>query len=243
MIKTPIGGSLLSRPIIINSSNPFESVRDTFPRAIPPQEQPNAVISTATFVPSPYDKNLSHEVQSSLLTWNHMKQLINYSHGLPNAGIAIKEGQIAWRNLVHSFGEAKHGDFHESSPYEFQGKQCPYSVNKLNVSKEFGESGYRLRIPCGLTEGSSITIIAIPDGIRGDFWIDVMGDSAADEADPPIILHYNIRLLGDKITDNPVIVQNTRRGADAWGVEERCPLPMPNNNKKGTYNRLFLCYV
>ncbi|KAA8529420.1 hypothetical protein F0562_033781 [Nyssa sinensis] len=56
--------------------------------------------------------------------------------------------------------------------------------------------------------------------------------SKRGEPDPPIILHYNVRLHGDKITEDAVIVQNTWTLARDWGEEERCPSPDPDKNKK-----------
>ncbi|XP_051204081.1 beta-1,3-galactosyltransferase GALT1 isoform X2 [Lolium perenne] len=47
--------------------------------------------------------------------------------------------------------------------------------------------------------------------------------SVPGEPDPPIVLHYNVRLFGDKLTEDPVIVQNTWTIADDWGSEDRCP--------------------
>jgi beta-1,3-galactosyltransferase len=59
------------------------------------------------------------------------------------------------------------------------------------------------------------------------------GDSIPGEPDPPVILHYNVRLHGDKITEDPVIVQNTWTVAHDWGEEERCPSPGSEEVKKG----------
>lgn len=86
-------------------------------------------------------------------------------------------------------------------------------------------------MPCGLTQGSSITVIGIPDGLLGNFRIDLTGEPLPGEPDPPIILHYNVRLLGDKLTEDPVIVQNTWTVSHDWGEEERCPSRSDENGK------------
>ncbi|KAG5240153.1 td1TL1 protein [Salix suchowensis] len=70
---------------------------------------------------------------------------------------------------------------------------------------EHDNSGYKLWFPCGLTQGSSVTIISIPDGLLGNFQIDLTGEAPPGEPDPPIIFHYSVRLHGDKITEDPVI--------------------------------------
>ncbi|KAF2298855.1 hypothetical protein GH714_028343 [Hevea brasiliensis] len=67
----------------------------------------------------------------------------------------------------------------------------------------------------------------IPNGLLGNFRIDLTGEALPGEPDPPIILHYNVRLHGDKITEDPVIVQNTWTVAHDWGEEARCPSPTP----------------
>ncbi|OMO79300.1 hypothetical protein CCACVL1_13776 [Corchorus capsularis] len=110
-------------------------------------------------------------------------------------------------------------------------KQCPHFLNKMNDAN-FGNGGYKLNIPCGLIQGSAITIIGIPDGLLGSFRIDLTGEQIEGEPNPPIVLHYNVRLNGDKVTDEPVIVQNTWTAAHDWGEEERCPSTGQGNNKK-----------
>ncbi|XP_031254152.1 beta-1,3-galactosyltransferase GALT1-like [Pistacia vera] len=201
------------------------------PTAQPP-ESANKVISADALVSGLFLKrNFSQEVHSSLLTWNRMKHLINYSQGLPNAVVAVKEARVAWENLMDSFVKEQNGDLNNSSVQKMKEKLCPHFLNKMNAT-EFADSGYKLRIPCGLIQGSSITVIGIPNGLLGDFRIDLTGESLPGEPDPPIILHYNVRLQGDKITDDPVIVQNTWTAADEWGEEERCPSPIPGDIKK-----------
>ncbi|KAE9454519.1 hypothetical protein C3L33_13589, partial [Rhododendron williamsianum] len=84
-------------------------------------------------------------------------------------------------------------------------KEAGHAWNDLMASVEAERLAYGKKVPCGLTQG---------------------------ESDPPIILHYNVRLHGDKITESPVIVQNTWTAAHDWGEEERCPSPDPKKIKK-----------
>ncbi|KAK4402995.1 Beta-1,3-galactosyltransferase GALT1 [Sesamum angolense] len=155
-------------------------------------------------------RNLSKEEQSSLQTWNRLKHLVTHAQGLPNAVEAIKEAGAAWKNLITSVDEEKLQS-NGSLPKRGKEKQCPHFLSKMNAS-ELGDNGFKLRVPCGLTQG---------------------------EPDPPIILHYNVRLHGDKITEDPVIVQNTWTIAHDWGEEERCPSPDQEKKKKG-YGFLLL---
>ncbi|KAJ9173286.1 hypothetical protein P3X46_016437 [Hevea brasiliensis] len=227
VMKNPFGEGTLTSPISVNISNPLEWINPGAPPAFRSPESASQVISTATLLSSLFiDRNFSHEVESSLLTWNRMRHLVNYSQGLPNAMEAIREAQVAWESLMESFKKGEQGDANG-----LKEKQCPYFLNKMNTT-EFGKDGYKLRIPCGLIQGSAITIIGIPNGLLGSFQVDLSGESLPGEPEPPIILHYNVRLLGDKITEDPVIVQNTWTAAHDWGEEERCPPAVPGDNKK-----------
>ncbi|KAJ4832964.1 hypothetical protein Tsubulata_010136 [Turnera subulata] len=235
LLRNPFGKTALPNPTLLNTSSPLEIVEAATPPAYHSPQPGDQVLPADRVVSKLFmDRNFSHELQSSLLTWNHMKPLINYSKGLPNAVEAMEEAQVAWESLMDSVEKRKHGgdgNNESSLDQRVKGKQCPYFVNKMNAT-EFGGGGYKLRIPCGLIQGSAVTIIGIPDGLLGSFRIDLAGEPLPGEPDPPIILHYNVRLLGDKLTEDPVIVQNTWTAARDWGEEERCPSPSPGNNKK-----------
>ncbi|KAJ0042015.1 hypothetical protein Pint_19213 [Pistacia integerrima] len=176
VLKNPIGESSLSIPSAANTISPL-SFPIAFNTSSPLELHQDGVPPTA----QPPESANQH--------------LINYSQGLPNAVVAVKEARVAWENLMDSFVKEQNGDLNNSS-------------------------------------GSSITVIGIPNGLLGDFRIDLTGESLPGEPDPPIILHYNVRLQGDKITDDSVIVQNTWTAADDWGEEERCPSPIPGDIKK-----------
>lgn len=113
---------------------------------------------------------------------------------------------------------AENGSFKNAT----KDKQCPFSLSAMNVTDNQA-GGFLLQIPCGLTQDSSITIVGIPSGLLGKFQIELIGAQLPEEPDPPIILHYNVRLQGDKLTEDPVIVQNTWTLAHDWSEEERCP--------------------
>lgn len=177
-------------------------------------------------------RNLSDEELRPLQTWNHLDHLISQAGGLPHAVEAIKEASAAWESLMVSVEDEKHIVYgNDSARQKAKEKQCPYSIRRMNAS-EFDDGGFRLKIPCGLIQGSSITVIGTPNGLLGNFKIDLTGTTLPGEPDPPIVLHYNVRLHGDKITEDPVIVQNTWTPSTDWGAEERCPSPDPNSNKK-----------
>ncbi|KAJ8761000.1 hypothetical protein K2173_022038 [Erythroxylum novogranatense] len=231
LMKNPIGESYLRNPFS-NVSNPLEWVQSTLPPALQNPEKSSQVISTDTIVFDLFTRrNISNAEKISLQTWYLVKHLVDHAQVLPNGLEAMKEAGNAWNNLMASVEAEKVGHGNESSHRRGKEKQCPHFLNKMNAT-ELENTGFKLRLPCGLTQGSSITIIGIPDGLLGNFRIDLTGEALPGEPDPPIILHYNVRLHGDKITEDPVIVQNTWTIAHDWGEEERCPPPDPAKNKK-----------
>ncbi|XP_062111601.1 beta-1,3-galactosyltransferase GALT1 [Humulus lupulus] len=233
LMKDPIGESYLTTPFSSNTSNvnPLEWLSAFSPPAVQNPVNTLQVIPTKTIIFDLFaQRNISDVEQKSLQTWDHLKHLIDHAQGLPNAVDAIKEAGGAWNNLMASVEEEKLST-NESSQGRAKEKQCPYFLNKMSGT-ELNNSDYKLQVPCGLTQGSSITVIGIPNGLLGNFRFDLTGEPLPGEPEPPIILHYNVRLHGDKITEDPVIVQNSWTAAHDWGEEERCPSPSPENEKK-----------
>ncbi|KAJ8441346.1 hypothetical protein Cgig2_024858 [Carnegiea gigantea] len=212
------------------NTNPLEWVHSTAPPDVQNHQNSTDVIPIDALASSLFVwRNLTEEEQNSLLTWNQMTKLINHSQSLPNALEATEEASNVWDGLMTVVeGEKLYVNDTSTRAKE---KHCPHYLSKMNAS-ELNNSNFRLLVPCGLTQGSSITIIGIPNGLLGNFRIDLTGEKIPGEPEPPIILHYNVRLRGDKLTDDPVIVQNTWTVAHDWGKEERCPSPEPESNKK-----------
>ncbi|XP_068641663.1 beta-1,3-galactosyltransferase GALT1-like [Aristolochia californica] len=189
-------------------------------------ENASEVVSADTLISSLFSqRNISNEELQSLKTWNRLTHLVSHAEVLPHAIEAIREAGAAWESLMSSV--FANGTLNEKA----KGKQCPYSLREMNTSR-LDSSEYRLKIPCGLVQGSSITVIGTPVGLLGNFRIDLTGIPLPGEPDPPIILHYNVRLHGDKLTEAPVVVQNTWTISQDWGSEERCPSPAPESNGK-----------
>ncbi|KAG8654118.1 beta-1,3-galactosyltransferase GALT1 isoform X1 [Manihot esculenta] len=231
LVKNPIGASYLMNAFS-NASNPLEWVQATVPPAYKNPVNSTQVISSDAIMFSLFaQRNTSNEEQESLHTWNLLKHLIDQAQLLPNGIEAIKEAGNAWNSLMASIEEERRGSTNESLNRRAKDKQCPHFLSKVNATL-LESSGFKLQLPCGLTQSSSITIIGIPNGLLGNFQIDLTGEALPGEPDPPIILHYNVRLHGDRITEDPVIVQNTWTVAHDWGEEERCPSPTPEKNKK-----------
>ncbi|XP_074274594.1 beta-1,3-galactosyltransferase GALT1-like isoform X2 [Silene latifolia] len=226
--STNSSSSNITNAIERAKTNPLDWVRSTAPADLHiPQQIATPVIPVETLVSSLYvHRNLTNAEQNSLLTGNQLKHLISSSQALPNAVEAIKEASYAWNALMTV---VKREIFYVNGSTEE--KQCPYYLNRMNAL-ELNDSEFRLLAPCGLTQGSSITIIGTPNGLLGNFRIDLTGEHIPGETEPPIILHYNVRPNGDQSTEEPVIVQNSWTAAHDWGEEERCPPREPDNNKK-----------
>ncbi|VAI84484.1 unnamed protein product [Triticum turgidum subsp. durum] len=179
------------------------------PPALQNPQNFSQVISTELLASSlSITRNLSDREIQTLHSWNHLRDLVNNAHILPDGLDAIKEAGVAWRKLNAALEyDDSVVSFNGSTHHKDKEKQCPYSIRRMNVTRVADR--FVLRIPCGLIQGSSITIIGTPGGLLGNFKIDLTGAAVPGEPDPPIVLHYNVRLLGDKLTEDPVIVQNT----------------------------------
>ncbi|KAG2659333.1 beta-1,3-galactosyltransferase GALT1-like isoform X2 [Panicum virgatum] len=182
---------------------------------------PGAAATDASTSNSSDFRSSSPEVFQWLDTWNQMKQLSNITNGLPHASEAINDGRTAWENLTASAHNAS---------YKQRKKErlCPYSIRRMDASKLETDS-FTIDVPCGLIVGSSITLIGTPGVLSGNFWIDLVGTALPGESEKPTVLQYNVRLNGDKITKDPVILQNTFTANNGWGVEDRCPSTNSNN--------------
>ncbi|XP_020580967.1 beta-1,3-galactosyltransferase GALT1 [Phalaenopsis equestris] len=234
MLENPLAEMSLRSPFSQNNSQHLHWVATGVDEPVVPNpKNESEIISTGSLMSHlPIPQNLSAEELRSLQTWKNMIHLVNHSEGLPQAVEAVKEAVTAWEGLMASIEDerlSRSGNGSKSK--KLKEKQCPYSVIRMNAS-EFSDGDFRFKIPCGLVQGSSLTVVGTPEGLLGNFKIDLVGTALPGEQDPPIILHYNVRLHGDKITENPVIVQNTWTLANDWGPEERCPSPNPDNNKK-----------
>ncbi|KAK6788808.1 hypothetical protein RDI58_012606 [Solanum bulbocastanum] len=231
VMRKPVKESYVTSSLYFNMTNPLEWINAMAPPAAHHPEKNNQVIPAEIVVSDLFIKrNLSAQEQQSLSTWYQLKRLTTHDLVLPNAIEAVKEATVAWNNLMSAV-EMDKLDTNDSSIKTGKQKQCPHFLSKTNAT-ELDASGFKLRLTCGLTQGSSITIIGIPNGLLGNFRIDLTGEPLPGEPDPPVILHYNVRLHGDKITEDPVIVQNTWTIARDWGEEERCPLPSDEKSKK-----------
>eukprot|EP00850_Spirogloea_muscicola_P012374 SM000079S22492 [mRNA] locus=s79:532339:536090:+ [translate_table: standard] len=101
--------------------------------------------------------------------------------------------------------------------------KCLQAITKRGT--EIRESGFMVVLPCGMTVGSSITIVGRPrapelNAASSSFHVELQGLRVVDGEDPPRILHVNPRLMGDW-SGRPVIEQNTCYRSQ-WGIAQRC---------------------
>ncbi|XP_042473109.1 hydroxyproline O-galactosyltransferase GALT6-like [Zingiber officinale] len=126
----------------------------------------------------------------------------------------------------------------ESPAQEIRAEEnCPNSI--MISGAELQERGRLMVLPCGLTLGSHITLVARPrrahpdhapkitdlkdweqDTMVSQFMMELKGLKYADGEDPPRILHFNPRLKGDW-SGKPVIELNSCYRMQ-WGSAQRC---------------------
>ena len=185
-----------------------------------------------------YDmKILSEEDMNAVLVWSSLHSLLSRSDALPETAQGVREASVAWKKLLSIVEEDKASRINKINSTENQ--NCPFSVTTLG--KTVSGSGITLELPCGLVVDSSITLIGLPNGQNSSFQIDLAGQELEEKPNPPIILHYNVSLPGENMTEEPYIVQNTWTSDFGWGKEERCPARRDSaNNQKGIFSKMLI---
>ncbi|KAK6913634.1 Galectin, carbohydrate recognition domain [Dillenia turbinata] len=167
--------------------------------------------------------NFSKEESKVLLVWAQLRSLLSRSDSLPQTAQGVKEGSIAWSDLLSTIEKDKASTFGRNDSVKSKpgDRNCPFSVDTFNNTVR--RTGIVLELPCGVVEGSSITVVAVPNGHNGSFQLEFVGSKLSGKPDPPVILHYNVSLPGDNLTEEPVIIQNAWSNELGWGKEEKCP--------------------
>ncbi|KAJ7955290.1 Galactosyltransferase [Quillaja saponaria] len=181
-----------------------------------------------------YDMKIFSEGElKTLLLWSPLRSILSRSDMLPETSQGIKEASVAWKDLLSTIEKYKASKLRET-----KGEQnCPFSVS--TVDKTRPSRGIILELPCGLILDSSITLVGIPDKHQRSFQIELIGSKLTEEPNHPIILHYNVSLPGENMTEQPFIVQNTWTNELGWGKAERCPAHGSPNIQK--VDGLVLC--
>eukprot|EP00250_Pteridium_aquilinum_P007787 c17438_g1_i1 orf=290-2386(+) len=150
------------------------------------------------------------------------------------ANMAWKAGRKAWKEL-----ESYSNYTNFAPPVSEKGDiECPKSIFLEGQALEEAH-GY-MKLPCGLTIGSSIAVVGVPRaphneskssiGHIGDagsqltevsqFMFELHGPKPSDGEEPSRILHINPRLKGDW-SEKPVIELNSYSKGQ-WGRSQRC---------------------
>ncbi|KAL0847407.1 hypothetical protein Bca101_020653 [Brassica carinata] len=149
--------------------------------------------------------------------------------------VAWEVGRKLWEELES--GKALIEEKKKKKTEKLGSSSCPVSVS-LSVS-DLLTRGNVVELPCGLTLGSHITLVAKPRAAHSDtdpkismlneedeavkvsqFIVELQGLKAVEGEDPPRILHFNPRLKGDW-SGKPVIEQNTCYRMQ-WSSAQRC---------------------
>lgn len=181
---------------------------------------------------NPKDQVAFRERQST-----NLKESISYTKvgALRKAAhLAWKAGRRAWKELESVSSNAEYMPPPATRSRVF----CPKSIFKENLGIE--ETQQFIPFPCGLTVGSSITVVGKPrpphfeykpsiGRIRDDgspssevshFVMELHGQKESKSEEPPRILHINPRLKGDW-SDKQVIELNSCYNGQ-WGKSQRC---------------------
>lgn len=149
------------------------------------------------------------------------------------AQLAWKAGRKAWKELESTRSTM------EFTPRSQNRRETHCTKSIFMAEHEIEKARHFMEFPCGLTIGSSITVVATPRSphfeykpsigrITNDespssvsqFMFELHGSRESEYEEPPRILHINPRLKGDW-SDKPVIEQNSfYRGQ--WRRSQRC---------------------
>ncbi|KAF3493998.1 hypothetical protein DY000_02055417 [Brassica cretica] len=155
---------------------------------------------------------------------------------------AISTGKKMWDGL--DSGLVTKPD--ETNP---RNEKCPDMVS-VN-GPEFVNRSKVLVLPCGLTLGSQVTVVATPHWAhaeKGDktvmvtqFMMELQGLKAVEGEDPPRILHFNPRIRGDW-SGRSVIEQNTCYRMQ-WGSALRCDGRESSDEEEDSEHKQFIGLV
>ncbi|CAH9071488.1 unnamed protein product [Cuscuta epithymum] len=184
-----------------------------------------------------HGKNPSYRLGYDQMTSSVLKPL----NMTINPSVLERAAIEAWTLGLKAWDEANNYDEKDpeikNSIFEGKPESCPSFVTM--TGEELAKADRIMLLPCGLSAGSSITVIGIPHyahreyvpqlakTTKGDgmvsishFSFELQGLKAVVGEDPPKILHLNPRVRGDW-SRRPVIEHNTCYRMQ-WGTSQRC---------------------
>ncbi|CAI9112397.1 OLC1v1012845C2 [Oldenlandia corymbosa var. corymbosa] len=155
------------------------------------------------------------------------------------AKAAYSVGRKIWDNLEELAGADSDGMASKVKPATNGAvdEACPHYI-AMGGDEFSGKRGKLMVLPCGLTLGSHITVVAKPKWAHAEretkisllkegqhimvsqFFMELQGLKAVDGEEPPRIFHFNPRLKGDW-SGKSVIEMNTCY-RQQWGTPQRC---------------------
>lgn len=211
-----------------SSSSDLLRVRRDVVRTLSPR-RPSRVISSS---PSERTRVSSSSYVSSL-KFDHYKANFNLSE----LDKAVNQAWISGKKVFLELKNSTLPTAEEINAKKNEEESCPHSI--MLTGEDFVKKGKLLVIPCGLTLGSHVTLIAKPNFAHAEkdpkitikregenevmvsqFMMELQGLKTVDGEDPPRILHFNPRLKGDW-SGRPVIEMNTCYRMQ-WGSASRC---------------------
>ncbi|KZV31263.1 putative beta-1,3-galactosyltransferase 19 [Dorcoceras hygrometricum] len=224
------GGFLNSKPFMLESEENVEE-----------KEAPIRPVDIAQH--SRHERRIKELATTPLSSLNFEAGILNSSlkDGIfKSAKEAFELGGKLWQELESVAKNRSDEEYIKGSSLDRSGsskfEECPHSISI--PGDDFSKNGRVVMLPCGLTLGSHITVVAKPmvahwetdpkisllnEGqhvMVSQFMMELQGLRAVEGEDPPRILHFNPRLKGDW-SGNPVIEQNTCYRMQ-WGTSQRC---------------------
>ncbi|XP_062209737.1 hydroxyproline O-galactosyltransferase GALT3-like isoform X2 [Phragmites australis] len=136
------------------------------------------------------------------LSWRLLRPLLSRSDALPGTAAGVLEAAAAWRNLtlaVAEEGQRSHGSLG-------RGASC-----QASVEGDLHEGN--ARIPCGLAEGSAVTLVGVPRMGAAKLRVEMVGASGE------VVVRVNVSLGAAGM----VVEQSSWTPDAGWEDWERCP--------------------
>ncbi|KAK8918510.1 putative beta-1,3-galactosyltransferase 19 [Platanthera zijinensis] len=227
----PPGGSGAAAALTV----PLDSEEETVVKSAPIRPNKQSYRLSQSAAPRHHRPGLLNRHFSSMVSGLVFNPTQNAVPG--NFSELHRSARDAWEVGLTLFEELRSGKASDTPKENRTKETCPHSI-MLN-GEDFKNGGRVMFLPCGLTLGSHITLVAKPYRAHAEydpkiatlkegdeslmvsqFMMELQGLKTVDGEDPPRILHLNPRLKGDW-SGRPVIEQNTCYRMQ-WGTAQRC---------------------
>uniref|UniRef100_A0A0E0C168 Galectin domain-containing protein n=1 Tax=Oryza meridionalis TaxID=40149 RepID=A0A0E0C168_9ORYZ len=141
-------------------------------------------------------------------SWRLLRPLLLRSDALPGTAAGVLEAADAWRNLTLAVAASAAGG-------KDGRRQGDLDVScRSSVEGDLGGVGARgVKIPCGLAEGSAVTVVGVPKPGAAWFRVEMVGGGGE------VVVSVNVSLGVAEM----VVEQSSWTREEGWGLSERCP--------------------